>query len=36
VMLKDRAADPNRTPTGMIVVQHWLEELEQRVPTNGK
>jgi serine/threonine-protein kinase len=33
VMLKDRGADPNATPASMIVVQHWTDELKQRVPT---
>ena len=31
VMLKDRAADPSATPASMVVVQHWLEQLEQRM-----
>jgi dipeptidyl aminopeptidase/acylaminoacyl peptidase len=35
LMLKDIAAgDPNATPAGMVLVQHWFEELKQRV--NGK
>jgi len=35
VMLKDSAAsDPNATPASMVVVEHWFEELKQRV--NGK
>ena len=35
VMLKDSAAgDPNATPLGMVLVEHWFEELKQRV--NGK
>ena len=36
VMLKDRTAAPNATPASIVVVQHWLEELEQRVPMNAK
>ena len=35
VMLKGSAAgDPNATPASMVVVEHWFEELKQRV--NGK
>ncbi len=35
LMLKDSAAgDPNATPASMVVVEHWFEELKQRV--NGK
>jgi hypothetical protein len=35
LMLKDRAAaDPTLTPASMVVVEHWFEELKQRV--NGK
>ncbi len=35
VMIKDSAAgDPNATPAGMVLVEHWFEELKQRV--NGK
>jgi len=35
LMLKpSAAADSNATPLGMIVVEHWFEELKQRV--NGK
>jgi hypothetical protein len=35
LMLKDSAAGgPNATPVSMIVVEHWFEELKQRV--NGK
>jgi hypothetical protein len=34
-MLKACAtADPNATPLGMVLVEHWFEELKQRV--NGK
>jgi hypothetical protein len=34
-MLKDAAAgDTNATPLRMVLVEHWFEELEQRV--NGK
>ena len=32
LMLKDSAAgDPNATPASMVVVEHWFEELKQRV-----
>ena len=35
LMIKDSAAgDPNATPASMVVVEHWFEELKQRV--NGK
>jgi hypothetical protein len=35
LMLKDMTArDPNATPASMVVVEHWFEELKQRV--NGK
>ena len=35
LMLKDSATgDPNATPVSMVVVEHWFEELKQRV--NGK
>ena len=35
VMLKDSApGDPNATPLSMVLVEHWFEELKQRV--NGK
>ncbi len=35
LMLKDSAVgDPNATPASMVVVEHWFEELKQRV--NGK
>jgi hypothetical protein len=31
-MLKDSAAgDRNATPVSMVVVEHWFEELKQRV-----
>ncbi len=30
LMLKARATDPNATPASMVVVEHWLEELERR------
>jgi len=37
LMIKDNATgDPNATPASMVVVLNWLEELKQRVPTNGK
>jgi serine/threonine-protein kinase len=32
VMLKDRAVDPSATPASMVVLQHWVEQLEQRRP----
>ena len=35
LMIKDSAAgDPNATPASMVVVEHWFEELKQRM--NGK
>ena len=35
LMLKDSAAgDPNARPPSMVLVEHWFEELKQRV--NGK
>ena len=31
-MPKDSAAgDPNATPVSMVLVEHWFEELKQRV-----
>ena len=37
LMLKDSpASDQNVTPASMVVVEHWLEELNQRVPTDGR
>ena len=36
LMLKDSLGDPNATPASMVVVEHWFEELNLRVPTNGK
>ena len=37
LMIKDGAvSDPNATPASMVVVLNWLEELKQRVPTNGR
>ena len=37
LMLKDNAAaDQNAAPASMVVVEHWLEELKQRLPTKGK
>ena len=34
LMIKDSATgDPNATPASMVVVEHWFEELTQRVPT---
>jgi hypothetical protein len=34
VLIKGIVADPNATPASMVVVEHWFEELKQRV--NGK
>ena len=32
LMLKDSAAgDPKATPASMVVVEHWFEELKQRM-----
>ena len=31
LMLRASAADLNATPAGMVVVEHWLEELKARV-----
>ncbi len=37
LMLKDSAqSDPGTTPASMVVVEHWFEELKQRVPAIGK
>ena len=37
LMLKEMTArDPNATPASMVVVEHWFEDLKQRVPTLGK
>ncbi len=37
LMIKNSAdGDPNATPASMVVVEHWLEELQRRVPVNGK
>jgi hypothetical protein len=37
LMMKDGpAGDPNTTPASMVVVEHWFEELKQRVPMSGK
>ena len=33
-MLKDSAADSKATPAGMVVVEHWFEELKRLVPAN--
>jgi hypothetical protein len=30
--LKERGPDSDATPADMLVVQHWAEELEARVP----
>jgi hypothetical protein len=32
LMLKERGPDSDATPADMLVVQHWAEELEARVP----
>jgi serine/threonine-protein kinase len=34
LMLKATTGDPNATPVRMVLVEHWFEELKQRV--NGK
>ena len=34
LMLKATTGDPNATPVSMVLVEHWFEELKQRV--NGK
>ena len=37
LMMKDGPpGDPNATPASMVVVEHWFEELKQRLLTNGK
>ena len=37
LMIKNSAdGDPNATPASMIVVEHWFEELQRRVPVNDK
>ena len=37
LMLKETAAgDPNATPASMVVVEHWSDELKQRVPATRK
>jgi hypothetical protein len=36
LMAKDSAANSNATLESMIVVEHWFEELKQRMATNGK
>ena len=37
LMIKNSAdGDLNATPASMIVVEHWFEELQQRVPANEK
>jgi hypothetical protein len=33
LMVKGAAADPSATPSSLIVVQHWGEELKRLVPT---
>jgi serine/threonine-protein kinase len=33
LMIKDSLGDQNATPASMVVVEHWFEELKQRVPT---
>jgi eukaryotic-like serine/threonine-protein kinase len=34
LMIKEGGADGTATPTSIIVVQHWVEELKRLVPTN--
>jgi serine/threonine-protein kinase len=36
LMIKDSADDPNAMPASMVVVEHWFEELKQRVPATRK
>ena len=37
LMLKASATgDPNAGPASMVVVEHWFEELKQRVPVSGR
>jgi eukaryotic-like serine/threonine-protein kinase len=36
LMIKSSAEDPNATPASMVVVEHWFEELKQRVPMTGR
>ena len=31
LMIKETAADPNATPANMVLVEHWMEELKERV-----
>jgi serine/threonine-protein kinase len=33
LMIKDGPANPNAMPASLVVVEHWFEELRQRVPT---
>ena len=33
LMIKDGPANPNAMPASLVVVEHWFEELTQRVPT---
>jgi serine/threonine-protein kinase len=33
LMIKAAGGDPTSTPTGIVVVLHWVEELKARVPT---
>jgi hypothetical protein len=33
LMIKEGGADGTATPTSIIVVQHWVEELKRLVPT---
>ena len=32
LMIKSRGGDPTSTPTGMVLVLNWLEELKARLP----
>ena len=33
LMIKAAGGDPTSTPTGIVVVLNWVEELKARVPT---
>ena len=32
LMIKDGPANPNAMPASLVVVEHWFEELTQRLP----
>ena len=36
LMVKDSPPNPNATPASLIVVEHWLEEVRQRVTASGR